>query len=158
MTRTHAQDKHRKFGHVLRELRRVARTGGLVGLLLSSILTVWLLVANRVPSLERYAAIRNAFAVTLLLLTALIPVVRFRNSAKEIFPAGVIGLAIATLCYYGWTIYFEGLWDRMNPIQIFVLGTASYGLASAILWLTSLVRSARHHHHMAIHAAAQRRP
>lgn len=136
----------------------MARTGALVGVLLSSILTAWLLVANRVPSLERFAAIRNAIAVALLLLAAVIPVVRFRNSAKEIFPAGVIALGMATLCYYAWTIYFEELSDRMSPIQIFVLGTASYGLASAILWLTSLIRSARHHHHMAIQAAAQRRP
>jgi hypothetical protein len=79
---THARRQHQKFGHVVRELRRVARTGALVGVLLSSILTAWLLVANRVPSLERFAGIRNAIAVALLLLAAVIPVVRFRNSAK----------------------------------------------------------------------------
>lgn len=141
----------------MRELRRVARTGALVGVLLSSILTVWLFVANRVPSLERFAEIRNAIAVILLLLAALIPVARFRNSAKEIFPSGVIGLGMASLCYYAWTVYFERLSDRLSPFQIFVLGTASYGLAAAILWLISLIRSARHHHHMAIQAAAHRR-
>jgi hypothetical protein len=158
MTLTNARDQHRKIGHLVRELRRVARTGALVGVLLSSILTVWLLVANRVPSLERFAGLRNAIAVTFLVLAALIPVVRFRNSAKEILPTGVIALGISSLCYYAWTIYFEGLADRMNPFQIFILGTASYGLAAAILWLTSLIRSARHHHHMAIHAATHRRP
>jgi hypothetical protein len=150
--------QNKKFRHTIRELRRVGRTGALVGVLLSSILTAWLLVANRVPSLERFAGFRNAIAVALLLLAAAIPVVRFRNSAKEIFPAGVIALTIATICYYGWTIYFEELSDRMSPIQIFVLGTASYGLASAILWMTSLVRSARHHHQITMQPAARRRP
>lgn len=163
VTDTHANSESRqnkKLGHTIRELRRVGRTGALVGVLLSSILTTWLVVANRVPSLERFAGLRNAIAVALLLLVAAIPVVRFRNSAKEIFPAGVIALGMASLCFYGWTFYFEGLSDRsgMNPFQIFVLGSASYGLAAAILWLISLVRSARHHHQMTMQPATRRRP
>jgi Na+/melibiose symporter-like transporter len=60
------------------------------------------------------------------------------------------------LCYWAWTIYFEGLADRMGPFRIFVMGIIVYTLASVILWVGSMIRSARHHHLMAVQPAPRR--
>lgn len=157
MTQATARDQRQKIGHTVRALRRVARTGAVMGVLLSTILTAWLFMANREPSLDRFAGIRNAAAAAALLLAALIPIARFRNSAKEIIPAATIGLGMTCVCYKAWTVYFERLADRMGAFQIFVMGMAVYGLAAALLWLGSLLRSARHHHHLALQPAVRRR-
>jgi hypothetical protein len=148
---SHSREKHGKFGHTVRALRRVIRTGALEGVLLSVILTAWLLVANRLPFFDRFALLRNAIAIASLGLAALVPVVRFRNSAKDILPAGAIGLGIGCLCYSAWTIYFDRLTDRMGVFQIFVMGLIVYTLAAVVFWVVSMIRSARHHHHMAVH-------
>jgi len=151
--------RRRKMRHVTREFRRVVRTGALVGVLLSAILTAWLFVANRVSVLERFAEFRNALAFALLFLAASIPVIRFRNSARETFFSGVIGIAMASLCYAAWTVYFANLADRMGAFRVFVEGVASYGLAAVVLWVISLCRSARHHHHhhVGLEPASRRR-
>jgi hypothetical protein len=134
----------------------VIRTGALEGALLSAILTAWLLIANRVPFFDRFASLRNAIAIASLFLAGLIPIARFRNSAKDVLPAGALGLGIACLCYRAWAIYFEGLADRLGAFQLFVMGLAVYGLASVLLWVGSMIRSARHHHHLAVQPAPRR--
>jgi hypothetical protein len=153
-----AADKHRKLRHATRQFRRVVITGAFVGVLFCVVLSTWLFVANRMPSLEAFAQLRNAVAAGLLIFFAAIPILRFRNSAGEIFPAGALAVAMLSLCYYAWTIYFQGLADRKSPIQILVLGLVCYGLAAVVMWVFGLCRSARHHHHhVAIEAASRRR-
>jgi len=124
--------------------------------LLSGILTAWLLIANRVPFFDRFASLRNALAIAGLFLTGLIPVARFRNSPKDVLPAGAIGLGMACLVYWAWTIYFESLADRMGAFRIFVMGLVAYTLASVLLWVGSMIRSARHHHQLTMQDAHRR--
>jgi high-affinity Fe2+/Pb2+ permease len=124
--------------------------------LLSGILTAWLWIANRVPYFDHFASMRNALAIAALFLAGLIPVARFRNSPKDVLPAGVLGLGMACLCYWAWTIYFEGLADRMGASRIFVMGIVAYSLAAVLLWVGSMIRSARHHHQLAVQHAARR--
>lgn len=132
------------------------RTGAAEGVLLSGIITTWLLIANRVPYFDRFASLRNAAAIAALFLVGLIPIAKFRNSAKDVLPAGAIGLGMACLCYWAWTVYFEGLADRMGAFQIFVMGIVLYTLASVILWVASMIRSARHHHQLQMQHAPRR--
>jgi hypothetical protein len=134
----------------------VIRTGAAEGVLLSGIITTWLLIANRVPYFDRFASLRNAAAIAALFLVGLIPIAKFRNSAKDVLPAGAIGLGMACLCYWAWTVYFEGLADRMGAFQIFVMGIVLYTLASVILWVASMIRSARHHHQLQMQHAPRR--
>src|SRR5579863_1712359 len=61
--------------HVFRNAS--VRTGVYVGVALSIALSGWVIVANRVPLLDRFALLRNLVAVALLGLLALIPVFRF---------------------------------------------------------------------------------
>jgi len=137
-------------------LRRVVRTGAIEGVLLSMILTAWLLIANRVPYFDHFASTRNAIAVGALFLMGLIPVARFRNSAKDVLPAGAIGLGMACLCYWAWTMKFDLLADRMGAFQIFVMGLVAYTLAAVLLWIGSMIRSARHHHQLTVQHAPRR--
>ena len=136
--------------------RRVIRTGAAEGVLLSGILTTWLLLANRVPFFDRFANLRNAAAIAALFLVGLIPIARFRNSPKDVVPAGAIGLGMGCLCYLAWTVYFQGLSDRMGAFQIFVMGLVVYSLAAVLLWVGNLVRGARHEHHLEMQHAPRR--
>ena len=61
--------------HVLRNAS--VRTGVYVGIILSIVFSGWVIVANHVPSLDRFALARNLAAVILLGLVALIPILRF---------------------------------------------------------------------------------
>jgi tetrahydromethanopterin S-methyltransferase subunit B len=121
-------------------------TGIWVGAALSVLFTVWVVVANRMQSLERFADLRNAAAAASFFLVCLIPLVRFRNSANQFFTSGAVGWAIASLCYFVWSLYFGRLQNRMSAQQFFVMGIAIYGLAAILVWLGGLLRSARVHH------------
>ncbi|HUK29939.1 MAG TPA: hypothetical protein VLV89_02425 [Candidatus Acidoferrum sp.] len=128
------------------------RTGVRMGIFLSVVLTAWLVLANRVSVLDRLAIVRNAAALTLLFMVALEPVARFRSSARDLLVSGLIGWAIGSLCYFGWTIYFVQLSNRMGPFQVFVLGAAVYILLAVIVWISGMVRIARQHHQLAAKA------
>ncbi len=132
------------------------RVGLRVGVLLSVVLSAWLLLANRVPVLDRFAMPRNAVAMALFLLIAVAPVARFRTSPLELGVAGGIGWAVTCLCYFGWTMFFNLLPGRMGAFRVFVMGAAIYGLAAVIMWIGNLVQSARHHH-LAVATVPRRR-
>jgi len=135
------------------------RTGLRMGVLLSLVLTAWLLLANRVSILDRLAIVRNAAALAVLFLIAFEPIARFRNSAGNLLVSGVIGWATGSLCYFAWTLYFHRLYDRMGAFHIFVLGAAVYLLLAAIVWIGGLIRATReHHHHLAAEAKLRHRP
>jgi hypothetical protein len=132
------------------------RMGFRVGVLLSAILTAWLILSNRFPNLEHFAMVRNAVTMALALLIAVAPVARFRTSPMELGVAGVVGWAITCLCYFGWTMYFSLLSGRMSAFRVFVMGAAIYGLAAVITWIGNLVQTARHHH-LAVATVPRRR-
>src|SRR5579862_3663712 len=142
MTRPPSRDK---LG-TLRAFQSALRTGVWVGAALSLLFAVWVLLANRMPSLERFADLRNAAAAVSFLLVCLVPVARFRNSANQLFLSGAVGWAIASLSYLAWSLYFGRLQNRMSAQQFFVMGIAIYGLAAILVWLGGLLRSARVHH------------
>ena len=75
MTRTPSRDN---FG-TLRAFRPVLFTGVIVGAALSILFSTWVMVANRMPSLERYGNLRNAAAAGAIFLVSLLPLARFRN-------------------------------------------------------------------------------
>jgi hypothetical protein len=118
-----------------------------MGVLLSLVLTAWLILANKVSVLDRLAIVRNAAALALLFLIAFEPIARFRNSARDLLVSGGIGWAIGSLCYFGWTMYFERLSGRIGPFHLFVLGAAVYLVLAVIVWIGGLIRASRHHHH-----------
>jgi predicted membrane channel-forming protein YqfA (hemolysin III family) len=122
------------------------RTGLRMGVLLSLVLTAWLILANRVGVLDRLAIVRNAAALAVLFLIAFEPIARFRNSARDLLVSGGIGWAIGSLCYFVWTMYFHRLAGRMGAFHIFVLGAAVYLFMAVVVWIGGLIRVSRHHH------------
>ena len=137
--------------------RRAFRAGIVTGILLAVIASVWLLVANRAPSYEQYAAARNIIAGILGLIVAVIPVVMFARSPRAVVLAGVVAWTILCACYFVWTFYFDDL-DRVATVRFFMMGAVVYGFAAALAWLGRALlaareRQERHAHHS--HAASE---
>jgi len=152
MTRTPSRDNF----STLRALRPVLVTGASVGAVLSLLFSAWVLVANRMPSLERYADLRNAAAAAAFFLVALVPVARYCNSAMRLLMSSTIACGILSLSYFAWSLHFGRLESHMSAFEILVKGVAIYGLAAILIWLGTLLRSARIHH-ISMQPATRRR-
>src|SRR5579863_10332459 len=104
------------------------RTGLYVGIVLSFALGGWVIVANRVPVLDRFALARNLAAVVVLGLIALIPVLRFWRLPGNLLASSLIAWAIFSFFYRVLCIYFALLAERFSAVQIFMLGAVLYML------------------------------
>jgi hypothetical protein len=152
MTRTQSRDNFPTLG----SLRSALPVGITVGAGLSLMFSVWLIVANRMPSLERYANLRNVAAAGAFFLVSLLPLACYRNAPLRLFLSGFIGCAIASLSFFGWSMRFNRLENHVSAFQVFVMGGALYGLSAILVWLGTLLRSARIHH-ISMQPATRRR-
>lgn len=120
------------------------RFGVLVGGYLTAILFASLLLANRVPLLERFANFRNALCFLTFALAASLPLWRWRHSATKLFISGVTGWLIFSVMYWLVGVYFLQLHSRFRrPIHAFLLGAVLYGLAAVVVWVIEMVSHAR---------------
>ena len=135
------------------------RVGLLTGIYFSIVLAGWMVVANRVPWSAHFAGLRNLGAALLMGMLMLIPVLRFLRSPGRLFASGLVAWAVLTWTYLMLGLYFERLYSRMGPLQVFMLGAVVYGSAAVVAWVASMVLAARHHHHHHHHhtAAVSRR-
>ncbi len=120
--------------------------GLIVGASLSGVAIAWLLVANRLPALDRLAMPRNLAAVALAMIFMLVPFYRFRRHPNHLFTCGLTAWSILTLVYAILQIPFPRLATRMGTFHFFVLGTILLGLASALLWVLRMVSALWHGH------------
>ena len=118
--------------------------GVVVGAGLSGVAIAWLLIANRLPSLDHLAMVRNLAAGTLAIVFMLVPICRFRRHPSHAFGCGLTAWSILTLVYAILQIPFPRLATRMGTFHFFILGALILGLASALLWVTQLVFSLCH--------------
>ena len=123
------------------------RTGIVTGTLLIGVFVLSLLVANRVPFLERYALERNAAACASAIFVMSIPVLRFFRSATRLFASGMLAWTILALGYWMAGLYFQNLANRLGKTtsEVFVLGVVMYGIAATLCWLIAVITAARHH-------------
>jgi hypothetical protein len=119
------------------------RTGLYVGIVLSFALGAWVVLANRVPVLERFALARNLAAVVVLGLIALVPVLRFWRLPGELLASSLISWAIFSLFYRFLCMYFARLAERFSAVQIFMLGAVLYMLVVTLSWIWTIIRRAR---------------
>jgi hypothetical protein len=119
------------------------RMGVYAGVLLSIVFSAWVIVANRVPLLDRFAFARNLAAVALLALLALIPVLRFWRLPGNLLASSLIAWLIFSLSYRILCMDFAGLEERYSAVQIFVLGAVLYMLAVTLSWLGTIIRRVR---------------
>ena len=119
------------------------RIGIYVGVCLSVVLSGWVIVANRVPFLDRFALARNLAAVALLGLIALIPILRFWRSPGNLLTSSLLGWLILSLTYRAVCMDFHGLSGRFSAVQMFVLGAVIYLLVVTLSWIGTIIRRAR---------------
>jgi hypothetical protein len=127
--------------HVLRNTS--VRTGFYVGIILSIVFSGWVVIANRLPLLDRFAMVRNLAAVTLLGLIALIPIIRFWRMPGNLLASSLIAWAIFSLTYRVLCMDFAGLAERFSAVQIFMLGAVLYMLVVTLSWIWTIIQRAR---------------
>jgi hypothetical protein len=122
------------------------RTGVYVGVVLSIVFTGWVIVANRIPLLERFALLRNLAAVAVLGLVAVIPVLRFWRMPGHLLASSLIAWALFSLTHRVLCMRFAGLAERFSAVQIFMLGAVLYMLVVTLSWIWTIIRRVRASH------------
>jgi hypothetical protein len=122
------------------------RIGILTGIYLSGVFLAWLVVANRVPALERLAETRNLIGGVLLVTVLAIPALRFRQRPGKLFIAGLTAWTLLTLTYLAAELHFTLLESRMGAFHVFVLGAVSYGFVAVLDWVFLICAGVRHQH------------
>lgn len=122
-----------------RSAHTTLRLGLVIGAGLSGVAIAWLLIANRLPSLDPLAMLRNMAAGALVIALMLVPACRFRRHPSHVFSCGITAWSILTLVYAILQIPFPRLGTRMGTFHFFMLGAVLLGLASALLWVLQLV-------------------
>ena len=130
--------------HVFRNAS--VRMGVYVGCMLSIAFSGWVIVANRVPLLDRFAFVRNLAAVSVLGLIALIPVLRFWRMPGNLLASSLVAWLVFSMSYRVLCLLFVGLAERFSAVQIFVLGAVLYMLVVTLSWIWTIIRRARASH------------
>lgn len=126
------------------------RIGALTGVYLTAIMTVALLVANRLPFLDRFAEVRNLVCYALFALVALVPVCSCLRKPWQLFTSGLTAWLLFSLSYAGAGRIFALLFTRLrSPFNVFIVGAMFYGLVAVAAWVVRLIAAMRTHlaHH-----------
>lgn len=119
------------------------RVGLFVGLSLSIAFSAWVVVANRVPSLDGFAFMRNWAAAALLGLLASTPVLLYWRTPGNLLASSLVGWLLFSVTYRTLGIAFRRLDDRISAVQVFMLGAVIYLLIVTLSWIGTIVRRAR---------------
>jgi hypothetical protein len=122
------------------------RTGVYVGAGFSLVFTVWLLVANHVPVLERFASGRNLLAAVLLGSLASIPILRFIRHPGSLIASSLIAWCILTMFYRMLCLFYSGLSEWHSTFQVFMYGTVVYLIIATVCWIGAIVWRTRSSH------------
>jgi len=134
-------------------LRNVpVRVGIYTGICLSLVFSLWLVLANRVPLLERFAPERKVVAGVFLVLLACLPVLRFYRSPGDLLVSGLLAWTLLSITYRLLCMAFVLLNDRYSAFHVFMLGAVVYLICATLSWIGTIiwrVRSAEisHLHH-----------
>ncbi|HEY6943993.1 MAG TPA: hypothetical protein VI431_02550 [Candidatus Acidoferrum sp.] len=119
------------------------RTGVYTGICLSLVFTTWLVIANQVPFLERFALERNIAAAAVLGFLAAVPVLRFLRLPGNLLASSMIGWMIFTLVYRVLCMIYHGLSDWHSTFQVFMEGAVVYMIFTTLSWIGAIIRRAR---------------
>ena len=134
----------------------VIRTGVYTGVCLSLVFVTWLLIANHVPLLERFALERNAAAAGVLCFLAAVPVLRFVRVPGPLLASSMIGWIIFSTVYRVLCLIYTGLGNRHSTFQVFMEGALVYMILTTLSWIASIIRRVREadvSHHQDHHAS-----
>jgi len=130
-----------RWFHVFRNA--AIRAGVYGGVCLTLVFTAWLIIANHVPFLERFARERNIAAGAVLCFLASIPVFRFWRLPGVLLASSLIGWLIFSLSYAILCLIFRGLSDRLSIFHVFMLGAVVYMILTVLSWIAGIIRRVR---------------
>jgi len=133
-----------RWFHIFRNA--AIRTGIYAGVCLSGAFMTWLVIANRIPFLDRFALERNIAAAALLGLLALVPILRFWRMPGHLMASSLIAWLIFSLCYRVLCVIFRGLSDWHSTFQVFMLGAVVYMIVTTVCWIGASIWKAREAH------------
>jgi len=134
-------------------LRNVpVRVGMYTGICLSIVFAMWLVLANRVPLLERLALERNIIAVVGLVFFASLPILRFYRSPGDLLVSGLLAWTLLSITYRLLCMVFVLLNERYSGFHVFVLGAVTYLVFATLSWIGMIIWKVRsadvsHPHH-----------
>lgn len=125
-------------------LRNAAiRTGVYTGACLSLVFTAWLVIANQVPFLERFAFERNVAGAGVFVFLAAVPVLRFLRWPGNLLASSIIAWVIFSVVYRILCLVYHGLSDWHSTFQVFMIGAVSYMMFTTLSWIGAIIRRAR---------------
>ena len=133
-----------RWFHVFRNV--TIRSGVYGGVGLTLVFTAWLIVANRVPFLERLALERNRAAAAALCFLALVPIFRFWRMPGTLLASSLIAWSIFSLSYRVLCLVFRGLSEWHSTFHVFMLGAVVYLILTTFFWIVTILRKARASH------------
>ncbi|HKW32175.1 MAG TPA: hypothetical protein VJN92_04170 [Candidatus Acidoferrum sp.] len=119
------------------------RTGVYTGVCLSLVFTAWLVIANQVPFLERFAFERNVAAAGVFVFLAAVPVLRFLRWPGNLLASSMIAWVVFSVVYRILCLIYHGLSDWHSPFSIFMAGAVSYMMSTTLSWIGAMIRKAR---------------
>jgi hypothetical protein len=115
------------------------RTGVYAGLSLSAVFAGWLVIANRVPFLEALAMERNIIAAAFLAVLALIPVIRFYRTPRDLLLSGLLAWSLLAFTYRLFCFKFDLLEEYCSAFHVFVLGAVCYLVFATVSWIGTII-------------------
>ncbi|GAC1634206.1 MAG: hypothetical protein NVS9B14_10030 [Candidatus Acidiferrum sp.] len=106
----------------------------------------WVVVANRFIWFEHFALERNAVAISVMVLFALLPILRFRRKPGRVLVSGLVAWSIFSFLYRLLCLFFEGLASWHGAWQVFMVGVVLYLFAATLAWVVGLVFRVRAAH------------
>ena len=122
------------------------RTGIYTGICLSLVFVTWLVIANQVPFLERFALERNIAAAAVLGFLAAVPVLRFLRLPGNLLASSMIAWVIFSIFYRILCAIYHGLSNWHSTFQVFMEGAVVYMLFTTLSWIGTIIRRARAAH------------
>ena len=115
------------------------RMGVYIGLCLFAVFAAWLVVANRFPMFDRFAFERNVLAISVMVLFAAVPILRFIRRPGSMLGSGVTAWAIFSFLYRVIGLFFAGLLSWHGAWQVFMAGVVLYLIAATLAWVVGVV-------------------
>ena len=119
------------------------RTGVYTGVCLSLVFVAWLVIANHVPFLERFALERNLAAAAVLGFLAAVPVLRFLRYPGNLLASSMVAWLIFSVVYRVLCLIYHGLNNWHSTFRFFMEGTVVYLILTTLVWIFSIIRRAR---------------
>lgn len=122
------------------------RVGLLTGGLLVLVMLVSLFTANRLPTLESAAVLRNDICRAAFGMVMLIPIFVFLSHSRRMFASALFGWSLFALGYDFAGMYFSDLFTTLGrtPFEVLILGLVFYGVVAAVSWVAWMVLAVSH--------------